>query len=192
MDASWMLQAVVFLAAAVVIVPVFTRLGVGTVLGYLAAGMLIGPWLLGFVREIDAILHVAEIGVVLLLFVIGLELRPARLWALRRPVFGFGSAQVVVTGLILSGAGLALGLSPVPALMAGFSLSLSSTALTLQMLAERKQLASRHGRASFAVLLFQDLAALPLLAIFPLLGAGAASDGMDWFGAGRPWPWCSP
>jgi glutathione-regulated potassium-efflux system ancillary protein KefC/glutathione-regulated potassium-efflux system protein KefB len=184
MNPSWMQQAVVFLAAAVVAVPLFTRLGVGAVLGYLAAGMVIGPWLLGFVSDVETILHFAELGVVLLLFVIGLELRPSRLWALRRPVFGLGTAQVVATALVLTGAGVAFGLPPTAAFMAGFSLSLSSTALVLQLLAEKNQLTTHHGRASFAVLLFQDLAALPLLAVFPLLGGGASAD-TDWTGAAK-------
>jgi len=185
MNPSWMQQAVVFLAAAVVAVPLFTRLGVGAVLGYLAAGMVIGPWLLGFVSDVETILHFAELGVVLLLFVIGLELRPSRLWALRRPVFGLGTAQVVVTGLVLTGAGVAFGLPPTAAFMAGLSLSLSSTALVLQILAEKNQLTTHHGRTSFAVLLFQDLAALPLLAVFPLLGGGGASADTDWTGAAK-------
>ena len=186
MNPSWLQQAVVFLAAAVIAVPLFTRLGVGAVLGYLTAGMVIGPWLLGFVSDVEAILHFAELGVVLLLFVIGLELRPSRLWALRHPVFGLGSAQVVVTGLVLSGAGVAFGLSPTAAFMAGFSLSLSSTALVLQLLAEKNQLTTHHGRASFAVLLFQDLAALPMLAAFPLLGGGgAANTDAGWLDAAK-------
>jgi len=182
MNLSWIQEAVVFLAAAVVTVPLFRRLGMGAVLGYFTAGILIGPWMLGFVRNVDTILHFAELGVVLVLFVIGLELQPSRLWALRRPVFGLGSAQVLVTGLILTGAGLAFGLSTTPALMVGLTLSLSSTALALQMLAEKKQLTTHHGRASFAVLLFQDLAAIPLLAVVPLLGV-SASQGWDWLGA---------
>jgi glutathione-regulated potassium-efflux system protein KefB len=152
---------------------------------HLTAGVVIGPWVFAFVSEVDTILHVAELGVVLLLFVIGLELRPSRLWALRRPVFGLGTAQVLVTALVLSGVGAALGLAPTAAIIAGLSLSLSSTALVLQMLAEKKQLTAHHGRASFGVLLFQDLAALPMLAVFPLLGAGSASVSEGWFGAAR-------
>ncbi len=178
-------QAVVFLAAAVITVPLFSRLGMGAVLGYLAAGVAIGPWLLGFIREVELILHFAELGVVLLLFVIGLELRPGRLWALRRPVFGFGSAQFGVTGLVLAGGALMFGLPPVAAFMVGFALALSSTALAIQLLAEKKQLTAQHGRTSFAVLLFQDLAALPLLAVFPLIGAGAVGGGASWIGAAQ-------
>jgi monovalent cation:proton antiporter-2 (CPA2) family protein len=185
MNLSWTQQAVVFLAAAVITVPLFSRLGVGAVLGYLTAGILVGPWVLGFVSDVDAILHFAELGVVLLLFVIGLELQPSRLWALRRPVFGLGSAQVLATGLVLAGAALAFGLSPTQALMVGLTLSLSSTALALQMLAERKQLTTHHGRASFAILLFQDMAAIPLLAVLPLFGAGGMGQDWNWMGAAR-------
>lgn len=180
MTASWMEQAVVFLAAAVITVPLFSRLGLSAVLGYLAAGVAIGPWLLGLIREVEIILRFAELGVVLLLFVIGLELRPERLWALRRPAFGFGSAQFFTTGLVLAGAGMMLGFPPVAAVMIGFSLSLSSTALALQLLAEKKQLTTFHGRTSFAVLLFQDLAALLLLVVFPLIGTVAAREDAGW------------
>ncbi len=182
MNLSWIQQAVLFLTAAVIAVPLFKRLGVGAVLGYLVAGMVIGPRVFSFISDVDSILHFAELGVVLLLFVIGLELQPSRLWALRRPVFGLGSAQVVITGLILAGAGYMFGLPATPALMVGLSLSLSSTALALQMLAEKKQLTTQHGRAAFAVLLFQDLAAIPLLAIFALLGGEGMAHGWNWLG----------
>jgi len=168
-------EALVFLAAAVIAVPLSRRLGVGAVLGYLAAGLLIGPSVFGFVSDVGNILHFAELGVVLLLFVIGLELQPTRLWALRRSVFGLGGIQVLATALLLALAGIGFGLTPVTAIVAGTALSLSSTAFALQLLAEKNQLTTHHGRASFAILLFQDLAAIPLLAILPLLGAGAAS-----------------
>ena len=171
MNISLAHEAVVFLAAAVIAVPLFKKLGMGTVLGYLIAGVLIGPWLLGIISDVDSILHFAEFGVVLLLFVIGLELRPSRLWELRRPIFGLGGAQIVITGLVLGAAGIALGLSTMTALMVGLVLSLSSTAFALQILAEKKQLTTHYGRASFAILLFQDLAAIPLLALIPLLSA---------------------
>jgi monovalent cation:proton antiporter-2 (CPA2) family protein len=176
---------VVFLAAAVITVPLFRRAGLGAVLGYLVAGILIGPQVLGIIRNVDTILHFAELGVVLLLFVIGLELQPSRLWALRRPVFGLGSAQVLITGLILAGVALVFDLPPASALVVGLTLSLSSTALVLQMLAEKKQLTAQHGRSGFAILLFQDLAAIPLLAIVPLLGSGATGHGWNWLGSGR-------
>jgi glutathione-regulated potassium-efflux system ancillary protein KefC/glutathione-regulated potassium-efflux system protein KefB len=176
MNLSLAHEAVVLLAAAVIAVPLFKKLGMGTVLGYLIAGVLIGPWLLGIIRNVDNILHFAELGVVFLLFVIGLELRPSRLWELRRPIFGLGGAQVVATGLGLGAAGLSLGLPVVTALVVGLVLSLSSTAFALQMLAEKKQLTTHYGRASFAILLFQDLAAIPLLALIPLLGANGADQ----------------
>jgi len=171
MSMSLVHETVVFLAAAVIAVPLFKKLGMGTVLGYLIAGVIIGPWLLGIISDVGNILHFAELGVVLLLFVIGLELRPSRLWELRRPIFGLGGAQVAVTGLVLSAAGMALGLSTMTALVVGLVLSLSSTAFALQILAEKKQLTTHYGRASFAILLFQDLAAIPLLALIPLLSA---------------------
>lgn len=176
MNLSLVDEALVFLIATVVAVPLFKRLGMGAVLGYLTAGVLIGPWLLGFVTDVENILHFSEFGVVLLLFVIGLELRPSRLWELRRPVFGLGGAQFVVTGLALAAAGIALGLSGTTALVVGLVLSLSSTAFALQILAEKKQLTTHYGRASFAILLFQDLAAIPLLAIIPLLSAAGTNQ----------------
>ena len=168
---SWVQQALVFLAAAVVFVPLFKRLGLGSVLGYLVAGALIGPWGLRLIGDVEAVLHFSEFGVVLLLFLIGLELQPARLWALRRGVFGLGGLQVGLSALLLGGVGLLLGLAPKAALVAGFGLSLSSTAVALQLLAEKNELAAEHGRAAFGILLFQDLAVIPLLALLPLLGA---------------------
>jgi len=176
-------QAAVFLATAVLLVPLFQRLKLGAVLGYLGAGMLIGPWGLGMIGEVESTLEFAEFGVVLLLFLVGLELQPSRLWVLRRPVFGLGGAQVVATGTVLALLGLAFGLSWEAAVVAGFGLAMSSTALVLASLAERKQLATRHGREAFAVLLFQDLAVIPLLALLPLL-AGAAHAG-GWAAAAK-------
>lgn len=185
MNLSLVEEAVVFLIATVIAVPLFKRLGMGAVLGYLTAGVLIGPWLLGFVSDVENILHFSEFGVVLLLFVIGLELRPSRLWELRRPVFGLGGAQVVVTGLALAAAGVMLGLSMITALVVGLVLSLSSTAFALQILAEKKQLTTHYGRASFAILLFQDLAAIPLLALIPLLGSSGAQHDWSFFAASK-------
>jgi len=176
-------QTAVFLATAVLLVPLFQRLKLGAVLGYLGAGMLIGPWGLGMIGEVESTLEFAEFGVVLLLFLVGLELQPSRLWVLRRPVFGLGGAQVVATGTVLALLGLAFGLSWEAAVVAGFGLAMSSTALVLASLAERKQLATRHGREAFAVLLFQDLAVIPLLALLPLL-AGAAHAG-GWAAAAK-------
>jgi monovalent cation:proton antiporter-2 (CPA2) family protein len=168
---SMLHETAVFLAAAIIAVSVFNRFGFGSVLGYLAAGVLIGPWGLGLVSGVEHILHFAELGVVLLLFIIGLELKPARLWVLRQSVFGLGLAQVAATGAALAAIGYALGLPLQSAVIAGIGLALSSTAFVLQMLAEKKQLTTSHGRAAFAVLLFQDLAVIPLLALLPLLAA---------------------
>jgi len=165
-------ETAVFLAAAVVAVPLFRRFRLGAVLGYLAAGVIIGPWCLKFVTEVENILHFAELGVVLLLFVIGLELQPSRLWVLRRSVFGMGAAQVLITGAVLGAIALAFGMTVQSAVVVGLGLAMSSTAFVLQILAEKGQLTARHGRSSFAILLFQDLAVIPLLALIPLLGAG--------------------
>ena len=165
-------EAAIFLAAAVVTVPLFRRFRLGAVLGYLAAGVTIGPWCLKFVTEVENILHFAELGVVLLLFVIGLELQPSRLWVLRRSVFGLGAAQVLITGAVLGAIAFAFGMTVQSAVVIGLGLAMSSTAFVLQILAEKSQLTARHGRSSFAILLFQDIAVIPLLALIPLLGAG--------------------
>ncbi len=173
---SFLHQALVFLAAAVVAVPLFKRLGLGSVLGYLAAGAVIGPWGAKLISDVENILHISELGVVLLLFVIGLELQPSRLWELRRTVFGMGGAQVLASGTLLAAVCLALGLTPGAAIIAGFGLSLSSTAFALQLLAERNQLTTGYGRLAFGILLFQDLAVIPLLALLPLLGDGGSTS----------------
>ncbi|MFA5940973.1 MAG: monovalent cation:proton antiporter-2 (CPA2) family protein [Sinimarinibacterium sp.] len=171
-----LVDVALFLAAAVLIVPLFLRLRLGAVLGYLSAGILIGPNGLGLIGEAREVLHFAEFGVVLLLFIIGLELQPSRLWTLRRMVFGLGAAQVAISGGVLLMAAIAAGVDWRAAFIAGFGLAMSSTAFVLQMFAERKELATQHGRAAFATLLFQDLAVIPLLALVPLLASGAALD----------------
>jgi monovalent cation:proton antiporter-2 (CPA2) family protein len=165
------------LAATVLIVPLFRRAGLGTVLGYLATGVVIGRFGTGLVDDPEELLHLAEIGVVLLLFVIGLELQPSRLWALRRQVFGLGALQLAGCGVAIAGVAVALGASARSAFVIGWTLALSSTALVLPTLAERKELTSRYGRESFAILLFQDLSAIVLLAMLPLLGVGSAKAG---------------
>jgi len=190
---SLIAQIAIFLGAAVVVVPLFNRLGMGSVLGYLAAGVLIGPWGFGAISEVTAIYHFSEFGVVLLLFIIGLELQPSRLWVLRRSVFGLGTAQVLVTGAALALAVWSLGIEIKAAAVAGLGLALSSTAFVLQILAEKNQLTARHGRDSFAILLFQDLAVIPMLALLPLLGAGLGEAGLAaevaspsaWLGVGK-------
>jgi glutathione-regulated potassium-efflux system protein KefB len=166
-------DAAVFLIAAVIAVPVAKRLGLGAVLGYLVAGAVIGPQGLAVVTDVENILHFAEFGVVLLLFIVGLELQPSRLWTMRQSVFGLGVLQVFITGGALAFAGRLLGLSVEAAAIVGLTLSLSSTAFALQMLAEKNQLTTRHGRAAFSILLLQDLAVIPLLALVPLLAPGA-------------------
>ncbi|GLT24515.1 potassium transporter [Zoogloea oryzae] len=160
------------LLASVLFVPLFKRAGLGTVLGYLAVGMLIGPYGVKLVRDPDNLLHTAELGVVLLLFVIGLELKPSRLWALRKSVFGLGAMQLFGVAAALAAAGLYTGLSMSAAALVGIILALSSTAFVLPTLAERRELSTRYGREAFAILLFQDLSVIPLLALIPLFGTG--------------------
>ncbi len=177
---SLLAQSLVYLLAAVICVPLSRRLGLGSVLGYLAAGIIIGPFGFAVVTDAQHILHFAELGVVFLLFIVGLELKPSRLWVMRRMVFGLGTSQVVASAAMIALVAWALGLSGKAAIVIGLLLALSSTAFVLQMLAEKKQLSAHHGRASFSILLFQDLAAIPLIALLPLLGQNASSDeGID-------------
>jgi monovalent cation:proton antiporter-2 (CPA2) family protein len=172
---SLLAQIAIFLAAAVIAIPIFRYFKLGSVLGYLAAGIIIGPAGLGLISRVDATQHIAEFGIVLLMFVIGLELQPSRLWVMRKPIFGLGLAQVVVTTLGLgSAAYFGFEQTMGSALIIGFGLSMSSTALVLQLLAERGQLNSQFGRSAFSILLFQDVAVLPALALLPLLGVAAA------------------
>lgn len=163
-------EAAILLAAAVVAVPLFRKLRLGSILGYLAAGIVIGPAGLGLFTDPESMMHVAELGVVLFLFLIGLELNPARLWAMRRDIFVLGAAQVVITGAIaMLFPLLVVGRPWRASLVAGLGLALSSTALVIQLLEERGELQSKHGAKSFAILLFQDLAVVPLLAVVMLL-----------------------
>jgi glutathione-regulated potassium-efflux system ancillary protein KefC len=187
MEHSLLTNALVYLAAAVLAVPLSKRLGMGTVLGYLAAGILIGPYGLKLIGNVEDALHFAEFGVVLLLFLIGLELEPDRLWALRRPIFGWGGAQVAAVTLALFGAALLLGVGWKLALIAGLGLSLSSTAIALASLEERNLMPTPAGQAGFAILLFQDIAAIPMIAIVPLLGIpdDAGAGGGFWLAALR-------
>ena len=173
-------QALIYLLAAVISVPISRRLGFGSVLGYLAAGIVIGPFGFGFVDDAEHILHFAELGVVFLLFIVGLELKPSRLWVMRNMVFGLGTAQVVASAAAIAIVAWMLGLAANAAIVVGLILALSSTAFVLQLLAEKKQLGAVHGRAAFSILLFQDLAVIPLIAMLPLLGAGASAEsGID-------------
>lgn len=177
---SYLGESLIFLIAAVIFVPLSRRLGFGAILGYLAGGIIIGPYGLALITDVDHILHFAELGVVFLLFGIGLELKPSRLWIMRRMVFGLGLSQVLMSAIAIAGIAWAFGIPANAAVVLGLVLALSSTAFVLQLLAEKKQLGTTHGRAAFSILLFQDLAVIPLIAILPLLGANAAFDaGVD-------------
>ena len=175
---TWLTYGLMYLSAAVLAVPLAKALGLGSIIGYLAAGIAIGPWGLGLVSNVQDILHFAEFGVVLMLFLVGLELQPSRLWAMRRPIFGTGSAQVLGCAAVLFAAGWLAGLPWRISLVAALGLALSSTAIALQVLAERNLMRTSSGRAGFSILLFQDVAAIPILALLPLLGtaAGASDD----------------
>lgn len=171
-------QAFVYLSAAVVAVPIAKRLGLGSVLGYLLAGMVIGPFGLGLIgAEGQDVMHFAEFGVVMMLFLIGLELEPSMLWRMRGPILGTGGLQVALTAAVAGGIGVATGLPWQTGLAVGLTLSLSSTAMVLQSLAERDLMKSDAGQRSFAVLLFQDIAVIPMLAFFPLLAMGTVAAG---------------
>jgi len=172
-------EAALFLAAAAIAAPLARWLGIGTVLGYLVAGIIIGPFGIGWISSIyeaQAVLHFAEFGVVLLMFLIGLEIRPLRLWSMRHTIVGAGVTQVLVTGFLLAALGPLLGLGVGPSLLVGLALSLSSTAFALQLLEENKELATRHGRLGFSILLLQDLAAMVLIALVPLFAMSSAAD----------------
>ncbi len=168
-ETQYIVDILILLAAAVIAVPLFQRLGLGAVLGFLAAGALVGPWGFGYIVAVEEIRHLAEFGVIFLLFIIGIELKPSRLWVMRRSVFGLGTAQVLITGTVITLLGLALGLSTRAALVVGFGLALSSTAFGLQLLSDKGQLGTPYGRTGFAILLLQDLAVVPLMALLPLL-----------------------
>ncbi|MGG6110480.1 glutathione-regulated potassium-efflux system protein KefB [Pantoea allii] len=184
MEGQTLLTAgVIYLVAAVLIVPVAARLGIGAVLGYLLAGIAIGPWGLGFISDVDEILHFSELGVVFLMFIIGLELNPAKLWALRRSIFGIGAAQVIFSAAIL---GTLLWLTKFDwraAVIGGIGLAMSSTAMALQLMRDKGMNRSESGQLGFSVLLFQDLAVIPALALIPLL-AGNDSGSIDWMKVG--------
>jgi monovalent cation:proton antiporter-2 (CPA2) family protein len=176
---------VVLLAAATIAVPLTRRAGFGSVLGYLLAGIAIGPAGLRLITDVDAIASIASLGVVMLLFLIGLEVRPQRLWIMRRAVFGLGTAQVAITGAVLAALAHTAGIAWQGAIVLGAGLAMSSTAIVLPMLAERDLLTSRAGRDAFAVLLFQDLAFIPLVALVPLLASNSVPDHVPWHDVAR-------
>jgi len=184
-DSSFLTHFLIYLGTALLIVPLAKKLGLGSVLGYLLAGLLIGPSGLALISQGEDVLHFAEFGVVIMLFLVGLELAPQRLWEMRGPIFGAGGLQVLATTLPLAGFALGLKLNWPSAAIAAMGMALSSTAIALQILAERNQLATPAGRLGFATLLFQDLAVIPMLALIPLLGGQSAGQGFDWPGAGK-------
>ncbi|MBY4946632.1 glutathione-regulated potassium-efflux system protein KefC [Cupriavidus respiraculi] len=185
---DFMIALLVFLFAAVAAVPLARRLGLGAVLGYLLAGVAIGPWAFGLVTNVESILHFSEFGVVMMMFVIGLELEPKKLWALRRSIFGYGGAQMAGCALAIGIAAVLLGLSWQAALVAALGLALSSTAIALATLSERNLFNTPAGVASFGILLFQDMAAIPMIALLPMLAvqgaAGQPTGHGDWVDAG--------
>jgi len=174
---SELIQVVALLGAGVVAAPIFIRLGLGSVLGYLAAGVIIGPFGLQLFTNPQAIIHVAELGVVMFLFVIGLEMQPSRLWGLRREIFGLGAAQVMLCGLLLTGVGMFFGLAPKVSFFAAMGFVLTSTAVVAQVLSERGDTGSPEGQRMISILLLEDLAIVPLLALVALLAPGGESTG---------------
>ena len=171
-----LVQVVALLAAGVVAVPIFKRAGLGSVLGYLAAGLAIGPFGIRLIADPEAILHVSELGIVLFLFIVGLEMEPSRLWALRKQIFGLGVVQVVVCGALLTGVGVLAGFSPAVAFVAGMGFVLTSTAIVMQLLTERGDLATPAGQKIVSILLLEDLAIVPLLAIVALISPRTLAD----------------
>ncbi|MET3181185.1 UNVERIFIED_ORG: glutathione-regulated potassium-efflux system ancillary protein KefC [Variovorax guangxiensis] len=173
---AWLTNSLIYLSAAVLVVPLSKALGLGSIIGYLVAGIAIGPWGLGLVSSVEDVLHFAEFGVVLMLFLVGLELEPRRLWNLRRPIFGWGAAQVLSCAAVLFAVGCAVGAEWRVALVAALGLALSSTAIALQVFGERNLLKTPSGQAGFSILLFQDVAAIPILALLPLLAGATAAE----------------
>ncbi|MFV0449715.1 MAG: glutathione-regulated potassium-efflux system protein KefB [Vibrio sp.] len=169
----------VFLTAAVVAVPLAQRAGLGSVLGYLLAGVIIGPWGLSLISDVEAIMHFAEFGVVLLLFLIGLELNPRKLWQMRGPILGLGGAQVVVTTAVIASLISLMGIGWQSSLVIGMGLALSSTAIALRVIEERGLSRSETGQSGFAVLLFQDIAVIPMLALLPVLAGNTGGSWLD-------------
>lgn len=173
---SFINQALILIGSAVILVPIFTRLGLGSILGYLLAGIIVGPFGFNHAHESENLKHFSELGVILLLFIIGLEIQPKKLWAMKNKLIGLGGLQVIVCSLVFMGIALYFGLSPISSGIIGFALSLSSTAFALQTLSERSQLQTEFGQSSFAVLLTQDLMAIPALAIIPGLAAQGSNS----------------
>ena len=182
---EFLTQAATYLGAAAIAVPLFHRIKFGSILGFLAAGVAVGPFGLNLLHQEEGVFHIAELGVVLFLFVIGLELSLSRLWSMRAQIFGFGAAQMGMTGLVLAGFFVAADVMPMSAaIIASLSLAFSSTAFALQLMKERGELNSSYGQRAFSILLFQDLAVIPLLAAIPFI-AGAGGEGAGWVSAAK-------
>jgi glutathione-regulated potassium-efflux system ancillary protein KefC len=183
---TWLTTSLIYLAAAVIAVPLARAVGLGSIIGYLGAGIAIGPWGLGLVTDAQTILSVAEFGVVLMLFLVGLELEPRRLWAMRRPIFGWGTVQVGASTLVVGAVGVVFGVAWPVALAAALGLALSSTAIGLAVLGERNAMPTSAGQGVLAIALFQDVSAIPVLALLPLLAPQAAeAAGGGWLGAAK-------
>ncbi|MEZ4845587.1 MAG: monovalent cation:proton antiporter-2 (CPA2) family protein [Bdellovibrionota bacterium] len=177
---NYILQTLVFIGSAIILVPIFKYLGFGSVLGYLIAGIVVGPFGLKLINDAEHVMHFAEIGVVILLFMIGLEIQPFKLWSMRKHLLGLGGLQVVITTILFTAIGKWVGLETFPATVIGFSLSFSSTAFALQTLTERNQFNTEFGRSSFSVLLMQDLVAIPALAIIPTMAVASSTESSSW------------
>lgn len=175
-------SVIIFLCAGVVMVPIAQKIRLGAVLGYLLAGIMIGPFVFGFIRNVDDILHFSEMGVVFLMFLIGLELKPSKLWELRRSIFGVGSVQVVVTAAIMAGLLILAQFSWQAAVVGGLGMAMSSTAMALQLMDEKGMSKQESGQLGFSVLLFQDMAVIPIMALIPLLAGDTGSS--DWYKIG--------
>lgn len=182
---AWLTNSLIYLAAAVLAVPLSRALGLGAILGYLAAGIAIGPWGLGLVADVQDVLHFAEFGVVLMLFLVGLELEPRRLWSLRGPIFGWGSVQLFGSAALMTAIAVACGIDWRIALPASLALADSSTATGLRAMADRNLMPTTSGRSMLSVLLLQDVAAIPILALLPLLAVGVHAEGNGWLAAAK-------
>ena len=180
-ESDFLVQAATYLGAAAIAVPVFNRFKLGSILGYLAAGVVAGPFVLDLLHQEEGVFHIAELGVVLFLFVIGMELSLSRLWSMRRQIFGLGAAQMGVTGFIIAALFVAVDVMPASAaIIAGLSLAFSSTAFALQLIKDRGELNTNYGTRAFSILLFQDLAVIPLLAAIPFIAGGGGDEAAGW------------
>ena len=183
---DFLIQAATYLGAAAIAVPIFNRFKLGSILGYLAAGVAVGPFGLNLLHQEEGVFHVAELGVVLFLFVIGLELSVSRLWAMRQQIIGLGTAQMGITGAVIAGAFVAVGVMPMEAaIIAGLSLAFSSTAFALQLMRDRGELNTSYGGRAFSILLYQDIAVIPLLAAIPFIAGAGGGEAAGWINAAK-------